>query len=122
MQVVLEGLMEDYLELGDFYFICIFWANDLCMVFDGLVFYVKGFLQYELVCNFYDFVQVYYLDLLDIEEELEQVFWFFQYYFFDELVFIVFILILEYVVVVFVYGENDLGVFLDYFFGEDYFY
>ncbi|KGE87977.1 MAG: hypothetical protein ACE362_14155 [Phaeodactylibacter xiamenensis] len=120
MQAALEGLMEDYPELGDLYFSRILRANDPRMAPDGPAPYVKGFLQHEPVRNLYDSVQVHYPDLSDIEEELEQAFRFFQYYFPDEPVPTVSTLISEYAVAAFVYGENDLGVSLDYFLGEDY--
>lgn len=120
MQPELQKLMEAYPELSTLYFTHILRANDPRTAPDGPAPYVKGFLQHESVRNLYDSVQVHYPNMSDIEAELEQAFRFFQYYFPDEPVPNVSTLISEYAIAAFVYGENDLGISLDYFLGQDY--
>ena len=116
----LEKLAKTYPELSEIYFSRILRATDPRLAPNGPAPYIKGFLQHEPVRNLYDSVQVHYPELSELEADLEQAFRFFQYYFPEEPVPTVSTLITEYAVAAFVYGENDLGVSLDYFLGPDY--
>ncbi|NRA51866.1 MAG: hypothetical protein HRU12_22295 [Phaeodactylibacter sp.] len=120
MQTELENLVKAYPELGELFFARILRANDPRIAPDGPAPYVKGFLQHEPVRILFDSVQIHYQNMADIEEELEQAFRFFQYYFPDQPVPQVYALVSEYAIAAFVFGENDLGISLDYFLGPDY--
>lgn len=120
IEAELEALTEAYPELSAIYFSRILRANDPQVAPDGPAPYIKGFLQHEPVRNLYDSVQAHYPEMAGIEIELARAFQFFQYYFPEEPVPTVSTLISEYAVAAFVYGENDLGISLDYFLGSDY--
>lgn len=116
----LEKLAETYPQLSEIYFSRILRATDPRLAPNGPAPYVKGFLQHKPVRNLYDSVQAHYPELSGVETELEQAFRYYQHYFPNEPVPTVSTLITEYAVAAFVYGENDLGISLDYFLGSSY--
>ena len=118
--VGLENLGKKYPEFQKIFLDDVIKASDPRYAPEGTVKYVEGFLKHPAVHRLYDTCQVLYSDMNDIKADFDQAFRFFKYYFPKKEVPDITTFISEYSYGVFVYGENSLGVGLDFFLGENY--
>ncbi len=117
----LVKLESDYGEFADLFFNQILGSKDPRIAPEGHNQYVKGFLTHSNVRNLYDTCQIVYPNLGDIEKDFEEAFRFYKYYFpFQPLSGEVVTYLSEYTIGGFLYGDNAIGVGLDFYLGGDY--
>ncbi|MEO1259345.1 MAG: hypothetical protein AAFZ15_11140 [Bacteroidota bacterium] len=117
----LAQLELDYGEFAAIYFGQILGSKDTRIAPDGHEAYVKGFVAHPGARQLYDTTQAICPDLSGVKQELEQAFRFFKYYFPEQpLSGEVVTYISEYTVGGFLYGENSIGVGLDFYLGATY--
>ena len=117
----LSRLEQEYGEFAAIYFGQILGSKDQRIAPEGHETYVKGFLAHPGARQLYDTTQVIYPDLAGVEQDLEQAFRFFKYYFPEQpLSGEVVTYISEYTIGGFLYGENSIGIGLDFYLGESY--
>ncbi len=116
----LPELKEQYPEFSDVFFNRILGVNDPSIAPEGEIPYLKGFLTYPSLKELYQTTQVQYGDMNDLHAQFNQAFRYWKYYFPEQKAPTLTTFIAEYAVGVFVYGDNDLGIGLDFFLGSDY--
>ena len=114
----LDSLQAKYPEFSEVYFNQLLGANDPRIAPQGPATYVLGFINHPPVRQLYDSIQQHYPQMEALEQDFEQTFKYFRYYFPEEPMPTVTTFLSEYAVAAFVYGDNDIGVSLDYFLGE----
>jgi hypothetical protein len=120
MAAGLERLEAAYPEFSRIYFDEVLGAGNPRVAPQGREAFIKGFLQHPSVRFLYDTTMTVYPALDEIREAYGQAFRFFRYYFPEQPVPDVTTFISEYTVGVFIYGDNDLAVGLDFFLGSDF--
>lgn len=114
----LANLEAQYPEFGSLFFERILQSKQLE---EDHAAYVKGFVQHPSVQHLYDTCMTVFGDIKPIESEFRQAFQFYKYYFpRDTLGGTVTTFISEYTNGVLLYGNNNIGVGLDFFLGAEY--
>ncbi len=117
----LARLEEDYGEFGDIFFRRILGSKDSTIAPEGHEAYVRGFITYPGIRHLYDTCQVVFQNLDNLKNDFEQAFQFYKYYFpLEPLSGEVVTYISEYSIGGFLYGDNSIGVGLDFYLGEGY--
>ncbi len=117
----LAQLEKEYGEFGQLFFSQILGSKDARIAPEGHAEYVRGFLTHPGVRKLYDTTQVVFPDLKYLEKDFEQAFKFFKYHFpLQPLSGEVVAYISEYTIGSFLYGDNSIGVGLDFYLGENY--
>jgi hypothetical protein len=121
IQLGLTQLEESYPEFAPIFFNQILGANDSTIAPEGHLQYIRGFVSHPPVRKLYDTCQVVYPDLKWLEKDFQQAFQFYKYYFpLQTLPGDVVTYMSEYTLAGFLYGENSIGVGLDFYLGEKY--
>lgn len=117
----LTKLEESYPEFAPIFFGQILGSTDSTIAPEGHQQYVRGFVSHSTVRKLYDTCQVVYPDLKWLEKDFRQAFQFFKHYFPTQpLSGEVVTYLSEYTIGGFLYGENSIGVGLDFYLGENY--
>lgn len=117
----LAALEAAYPEFSEVFFAQVLGSTDSTIAPEGHEKYVRGFISHPAVRRLNDTCQVVFPDLAWAEKEFQQAFRFFKYYFPEEpLSGEVVTYISEYTLGGFLYGENSIGLGLDFFLGEGY--
>ena len=117
----LAKLTESYPEFAPVFFGQVLGSTDSTIAPEGHEKYVRGFVAHPAVRKLYDTCQVVYPDLKWLEKDFRQAFQFYKYYFPTQpLSGEVVTYLSEYSIGGFLYGENSIGVGLDFYLGEKY--
>ncbi len=108
-------------EFSQVFFGQVLGSKDSTLAPEGHERYVRGFVTHPAVRKLYDTCQVVFPNLKGIEEDFRQALRFYKYYFPtqaapQEIV----TFVSEYTLGGFLYGENSIGVGLDFYLGEEY--
>ena len=115
----LQQLEASYPEFSSLFFGQILGSKDSTIAPDGHVAYVKGFVSHPALQKLYDTCMVVFPGTDWLEKDFRQAFQFFKYYFPNEpLSGEVVTYISEYTVGGFLYGDNSIGVGLDFYLGS----
>ena len=121
MTAGLALLEAGYGEFAQIFFGQILGSKDARIAPEGHEEYVRGFITHPGVRTLYDTVQVVFTDMKGIEKDFEAAFKFYKYYFPQQpLSGEVVTYISEYTIGGFLYGDNSIGVGLDFYLGENY--
>jgi len=116
----LAGLKARYPEFSEVFLSRVLQATDERVAPEGEAAYVRGFITFPPLRRLYDTVQQVYADMSQERAQFHEAFQRYRYYFPDRPVPSVTTYLSEYGYQVFIYGQNDLAVGLDFFLGEDY--
>ena len=117
----LAQLSEKYPEFSKIFFENILGSTDTLIAPEGHEKYVRGFISHPAIRQLYDTCQIVYPKLDQLQKDFEQAFRFYKYYFPTQpLSGEVITFMSEYTVGGFLYGENSIGVGLDFYLGEQY--
>lgn len=117
----LAALSEKYPEFAPIFFGQILGSTDSTIAPEGHEKYMHGFVTHPSVRKLYDTCQVVFPDLTWLEKDFKQPFQLFKYYFPTQpLSGEVVTFVSEYTIGGFLYGENSIGVGLDFYLGEAY--
>jgi hypothetical protein len=117
----LKQLEEKYPEFSQVFFENVLGSKDSTIAPEGHELYVRGFVSHPAVRKLYDTSQVVFPNLDHLHKAFEQAFRFYKYYFPTQpLSGEVVTYFSEYTVGGFLYGENAIGVGLDFYLGENY--
>ncbi len=117
----LQQLEANYPEFSNLFFGQILGSRDSTIAPNGHVEYVKGFVAHPALQKLYDTCMVVFPNTDWLEKDFRQAFQFFKYYFPNEpLSGEVVTYISEYTVGGFLYGDNSIGVGLDFYLGANY--
>ncbi len=117
----LPRLEAGYGEFAEIFFGQVLGSKDPRVAPEGHVAYVRGFISHPNVRRLYDTCQVVFPDLTSIKNDFGQAFKFYKYYFpLQPLSGEVVTYISEYTIGGFLYGNNSIGVGLDFYLGEGY--
>ena len=121
LTVELPKLEAGYGEFGQIFFGQILGSKDSRIAPEGHDEYIGGFISHPGVRKLYDTTQVVFPNLKGIEKDFEQAFKFYKYHFPQQpLSGEVVAYISEYTIGGFLYGDNSIGVGLDFYLGENY--
>jgi hypothetical protein len=121
MTASLEKLEADFPDFAPIFFGQVLGSTDSTIAPEGHEKYLRGFVTHPAVRKLYDTCQVVYPDLKWLEKDFKQAFQFYKYYFPTQpLSGEVVTYVSEYTVGGFLYGENAIGVGLDFYLGEQY--
>ncbi|MCC6723087.1 MAG: hypothetical protein IT258_01160 [Saprospiraceae bacterium] len=121
MAASLEKLSTDYPDFAPVFFGQVLGSTDSTIAPEGHVKYMRGFVTHPTVRKLYDTCQIVYPDLKWLEKDFKQAFQFYKYYFPTQpLSGEVVTYVSEYTVGGFLYGENAIGIGLDFYLGENY--
>lgn len=121
MAASLEKLEADYPDFAPIFFDQVLGSTDSTIAPEGHLRYVQGFVTHPAVRKLYDTCQIVYPDLKWLEKDFEQAFQFYKHYFPTQpLSGEVVTYLSEYTVGGFLYGENSIGIGLDFYLGEAY--
>ena len=115
-------LEQKYPEFSSIYFNDILASNDPRIAPAGPESFIKGFISDERINKLNDTCQIAYANFEQVEKQFEQAFKFYKHYFPGLPIPDVVTFISEYYIGVLIYGEDKLGVGLDFFLGPDYDY
>ncbi|MCB0521264.1 MAG: hypothetical protein H6577_06535 [Lewinellaceae bacterium] len=117
----LQQLETEYPEFSQLYFGQVLGSLDTTIAPEGHVKYVKGFVTHPSLLKLYDTCMVVFPNTDWLARDFGQAFKFFKYYFPDQpLSGRVVTYISEFTVGGFLYGDNSIGVGLDFYLGESY--
>jgi hypothetical protein len=117
----LQALEAKYPEFATIYFEKILGSRDSLIAPEGHEAYMRGFVTHESLRKLYDTCQIAYPDLKQLEQSFSRAFQFYKYYFPEQpLSGEVVTFISEYTLGGFLYGENSIGVGLDFYLGDQY--
>jgi len=116
----LREVEQRYPEFSDIYFNNLLGSRDTSIAPNGHAAYVKGFVQFGAVQKLFDTINIVYKDFEKTEAELKQLMQFYQYHFPDATAPKITTYLSEYTIMGFNYGENAIGIGLDYFLGPNY--
>ncbi len=121
MAAGLPQLEMGYGEFAEIFFGQILGSKDPRIAPEGHAEYVRGFIAHPGLRKLYDTTQVVFPSMQGIEKDFEQAFRFYKYHFpFQPLSGEVVTYISEYTIGGFLYGDNSIGIGLDFYLGEDY--
>jgi len=120
MEAALKELRTAYPEFGTVFLDRILRVKDPRIAPQGEEAFVRGFITFPALRKLYDTIQQLYPGMSREREQFHEAFQRFKYYFPGEPTPTVTTFLSEYALQVFIYGENDLAVGLDFFLGEDY--
>lgn len=121
MPTGLANLEKDFPDFAPIFFGQVLGSTDTTIAPEGHEKYVQGFVTHPAVRKLYDTCQVVFPDLKWLEKDFKQAFQFFKYYFPTQPISgEVVTYVSEYTVGGFLYGENAVGVGLDFYLGENY--
>ncbi len=117
----LAALVENYPDFGPIFFGQVLGSTDTTIAPEGHQRYTQGFISHPAVRKLNDTCQVIFPDLKWLEKDFRQAFQFFKYYFPNEpLSGEVVTYVSEYTIGGFLYGDNSIGIGLDFYLGEKY--
>lgn len=117
----LATLESRYGEFAQLYFGQVLGSKDARIAPEGHEEYVRGFISHPAVRNLYDTTQVVFPDMKKLEKDFAQAFKYFKYHFPEQpLSGEVVAYISEYTIGGFVYGDNSIGVGLDFYLGQNF--
>ncbi|MFQ5447122.1 MAG: hypothetical protein ACE5FF_09310 [Saprospiraceae bacterium] len=117
----LAKLEADYGEFSDIFFSQILGSKDSTVAPEGHEAYVRGFITHPGVRHLYDTCQAVFPNLDGLKKDFQQAFQFYKYYFpLQPLSGEVVTYISEYSIGGFLYGDNSIGVGLDFYLGKNY--
>ena len=117
----LEKLEKEYGEFADIFFGKILGSKDPRIAPEGHLAYIRGFITHPGVRKLYDTTQVVFADLDWLKKDFEEPFKLYKYYFPEQpLSGEVVTFISEYTIGGFLYGNNSIGVGLDFYLGASY--
>jgi hypothetical protein len=117
----LAALSEKYPEFAPIYFGRVLGSTDSTVAPEGHEKYMRGFITHPAVRKLYDTCQVVFPDLKWLEKDFQLSFRLFKHYFpAQPLSGEVVTYISEYTIGGFLYGENSIGIGLDFYLGEKY--
>lgn len=117
----LAALAEKYPAFAPIYFGQVLGSTDTTIAPEGHEKYMRGFITHPAVRKLYDTCQVVFPDLKRIEKDFQLSFRLFKYYFPTQpLSGEVVTYISEYTIGGFLYGDNSIGIGLDFYLGEKY--
>lgn len=117
----LAALSEKYPDFAPIYFGEVLGSTDSTIAPEGHEKYMRGFITHPAVRKLYDTCQVVFPDLKWLEKDFQLSFRLFKHYFpAQPLSGEVVTYISEYTIGGFLYGENSIGIGLDFYLGENY--
>lgn len=117
----LQAIEKTYGDFSSIYFNQILGSKDQNIAPEGHEAYVSGFIVHEGVRKLYDTTQIVFPKMDALVAEFEDAFRFYKYYFPQQpLSGEVVAFISEFSIGGFLYGDNSIGVGLDFYLGEDY--
>lgn len=117
----LSSLENKYGEFADIFFGQILGSSDKRIAPEGHEKYMRGFVAHSSLRKLYDTTQVVFPNFKNIEKDFAEAFRYYRYYFPEQpLSGEVVTFISEYSIGGFLYGDNSIGIGLDYYLGETY--